>query len=189
MPKAKKTTISKSNFIRSQPATLSAAEVVAKGKAQGIKFAPQLVYNVRRRAKKPSKAVASATKTTDPKKTPPPSKAAASTKSPPATSKADFVRARSHLSPKEIVEDAEAAGLKLDASYVYNVRGRDETVDRRKLTKEATRAKTALSVPRPIATASKAETLLIAVAAEIGLGRAMEILAWERARVRAVIGG
>ena len=44
-------------------------------------------------------------------------------KSPAKTSKADFVRARSHLSPEEIVEDAKAAGLKLDTSYVYNVRG------------------------------------------------------------------
>jgi hypothetical protein len=40
-----------------------------------------------------------------------------------------------------------------------------------------------------VTTASSTETLLKAVAAEIGLGRAMEILAGERARVRAVIGG
>ena len=42
---------------------------------------------------------------------------------------------------------------------------------------------------RPIATTPKAEDLLKALGAEIGLGRAMEILAGERARVRAVIGG
>jgi hypothetical protein len=36
---------------------------------------------------------------------------------------------------------------------------------------------------------AKAENVLKAVAAELGLGRAMEILAGERARVRAVIEG
>ncbi len=51
MPKIKKTPLSKSDFIRSQPTSVSAAEVVKKGKAQGIKFSPQLVYNVRRGSK------------------------------------------------------------------------------------------------------------------------------------------
>jgi hypothetical protein len=40
-----------SEFIRRQPTTLSATEVVAKGKAAGIKFGTQLVYNVRRGSK------------------------------------------------------------------------------------------------------------------------------------------
>jgi hypothetical protein len=42
---------SKSDFIRSQPATLSATEVVAKAKAAEITFSPQLVYNVRNGSK------------------------------------------------------------------------------------------------------------------------------------------
>jgi hypothetical protein len=43
-------TLSKSDFIRAQPATMSAAEVIAKGKAQGIKIGSSLVYVVRRRS-------------------------------------------------------------------------------------------------------------------------------------------
>jgi hypothetical protein len=61
---------SKSSFIRTQPAALSAAEVVEKGNAAGIKFTTQLVYNVRGGSKKkPTKAPASAKKGTA-KKTP-----------------------------------------------------------------------------------------------------------------------
>lgn len=187
MPTAKKTTLSKSDFIREQPATMPVAEVVAKGNALGIKFSSQLVYYVRGLAKKkPTKAVAPATKPAV-KKTPTPSKAATPTKSPPTTTKAAFVRARLHLSPKEIVEDAKAAGLELDTSYVYNVRGYDAA--KKRATKQPTRARKGVAVPRPVATTSKAQDLLIAVAAEIGLGRAMEILEAERARVRSVIGG
>jgi hypothetical protein len=44
-------------------------------------------------------------------------------------------------------------------------------------------------VGRPISTPSKTEELLKAVAAEIGLRRAIEILEEERAKVRAVLGG
>jgi hypothetical protein len=52
--------LSESAFIRNQPATLSAADVVAKAKTSGIKFTPQLVYNVRRSAKTKSKAAKTA---------------------------------------------------------------------------------------------------------------------------------
>ena len=45
------------------------------------------------------------------------------------------------------------------------------------------------SVARPITTPSSAEDLLRAVAAEIGLARAVEILAEQRAILRQVIGG
>jgi D-alanyl-D-alanine endopeptidase (penicillin-binding protein 7) len=175
---------SKSSFIRKQPASLSAAEVVAKAKAAGIKLTSQLVYKVRGDSKAKKKGNAKKTSKTKPVA----SKGAAS-KSPAKMSKADFVRSRSHLSPKEIVEDAKAAGIKLDASYVYNVRGYDAA--KKRVTKQAARATTprkGAGVPRPVVTVSKAEDLLKAVAAEIGLGRAMEILEAERARVRAVIG-
>jgi hypothetical protein len=47
---------------------------------------------------------------------------------------------------------------------------------------------TGASVTSP-ATTSSAEDLLRAVAAELGLGRAVEILEGERARVRAVLEG
>jgi hypothetical protein len=185
MPKAKKTTVSKSDFIRKQPASLSAAEVVAKAKASGIKLTSQLVYNVRG-SSKAKKGTPKRTSTSKPVA----SKRAVS-KGPAKMSKADFVRSRSHLSPKEIIEDGKAAGIKLSASYVYNVRGYDAAKTR--VTKQAARRATTprkgSSVTRPIASTSKAEDLLKALGAELGLARAIEILEEERARVRSVIGG
>ncbi len=181
---AKKTTKTpnKSAFIRSQPASLSGPEVVAKGKAAGIKFSSQLVYNVRGGGSKAKRGAAKKTPTAK-------SSAAVAPKAASAKSKADFVRAHADLSPKEIVAAAKAAGLKLGVSYVYNVRGYDKSKTKKKRATRATAVRRAPAVRRPITTGSKAETLLRAVAAEIGLGRAMEILSAERAMVRAVIGG
>lgn len=153
---------------------------MAKGKAAGIKFSPQLVYNVRG-----SKAKKGTSKRTS-KAKPVPSSTAKHVQS-----KSDFVRARAHLSPKEIVEDAKAAGIKLDVTYVYGVRGYDKKAGRKEIGTAARRstARTALPVARPITSSSKAEDLLRAVAAEVGLGRAIELLEAERARVHAVMRG
>ena len=181
---AKKTstkTPNKSDFIRSQSATLSGPEVVAKGKAAGITFSSQLVYNVRGGSKVKKGEAKKKTATAKP--------TAASSKAAPATiSKADFVRAHASLSPKEIVKKGRAEGLKFDVHYVYNVRAYSKTSGKKKRAKRAAPSRKAASVSRPITTSTKAETLLRAVAAEIGLGRAMEILSAERAMVRAVIG-
>ena len=132
----------RADFIRQRPSSMSVADVISKGKEGGLSFTSSLVYMVRGRqdgkarpkkaggkttaskksgAKKTSsKRVSAATK----KKTPKTS-AASKTTAPKKTgeTKADFVRQRGHLSPKEIVEDAKSKGLKLDASYVYNVPG------------------------------------------------------------------
>jgi len=175
-------TQSKSDFIRSQPPTLSAAEIVAKAKAAGIRFSPQLVYNVRG-GLKPTKGTAKKTSAAKP--------GAAVARSSATASKADFVRSHSTLSAQEIVTRAKAQGLKLDASYVYNVRGYDKTAAKKKRASAQARAtaRNGAPVPKPITARSSAEDLLRAVAAEIGLARAVEILAGERARVRALIGG
>jgi|HubBroStandDraft_5_1064220.scaffolds.fasta_scaffold300652_1 hypothetical protein len=171
MPRAKtsskKTTGSKSDFIRAQPANLSAAEVVAKAKAEGIKLDRVLVYKVRIRAKGGPAA----------KKTPGPKKG--------GTSKAAFVRGLPASTPaKEVVAKAKALGLSLSVNYVYNIRGAAKTAAKNR--RAGTRA--SVAVPRPIAGSSAAEGLLKALAAEVGLGKAIEILSGERARVRAVIG-
>jgi hypothetical protein len=164
---AAKKTPSKSDFILSQLTSLSAADVVKKGKAQGIKFSPQLVYNVRR-GSKATKGKATKTATSAAPEKPPKSKSA-------------FIRANPSLSPKEIVEKANAAGLKLDVGYVYNVRGAAKG-------KRRAGVRAGASLPRPITTMSSTESLLRAVAAEIGLGAAIEILSGERARIRALTG-
>jgi hypothetical protein len=176
---AKKIT-NKSDFIR-QHASLSTADVIAKAKTAGLKVSSSLVYMVRSRAGA-KKAVA---KKTSAKPTAAPSKAA-----PASVSKADFVRARTHLSPKEIVEDARTAGVKFDAGYVYKVRGYDKTAGKKK--RDGAKPRTARAgapVPRPITNRSSAEDLLRAVAAEVGLGRAIELLQGERARVHSILRG
>jgi hypothetical protein len=96
-------------------------------------------------------------------------------------SKSDFIRAQSAtMSAAEVIAKGKAQGIKIGSSLVYMVRGRTHKKARR----------TGASVPRPITTASSsAEDLLRAVAAELGLGKAIEILAGERARVRAVLRG
>ena len=90
---------------------------------------------------------------------------------------------------KEVVATGKAQGVKFDDTYVYWARGSAKKRTSNAATRRATPWRNATAVPRPITTGSKAEMLLRAVAAEIGLGRAMEILAGERAMVRAVIGG
>jgi hypothetical protein len=130
---------SKSDFIRSQPAALSAAEVVERGKAHGVTLDVFLVYKVRSRLNARGKTSA-------------PSKA-----SPPPSTK------RKSRSPaKTTVPKANARRTRA--------------------------ARKGAAVPRPIATASGAEELLKALAAELGLGLAIEILEGDRATVRAALG-
>jgi hypothetical protein len=170
----------KSDFIRAQPASLSAAEVIAKGKAEGIKLGSSLVYMVRRRS--PGKAKTGAAETVATKPTAAPAK---------TKSKADFVRAYPDLSPKEFVEKAKAEGIKLGWRYVYNVRASDKAARKKNRATSTTSSKPAsTNGTLPSVTPWRPnEDLLKALAAELGLGRAVEILCAERARVRAMIGG
>jgi hypothetical protein len=88
------------------------------------------------------------------------------------------------------VQDAKTAGLQLNVRYIYNVRKAAKPATKSKrVAKQTSTSKATLTGGVWSPTSSSAETLLRAVAAEIGLGRAIEILAGERARVRAVIGG
>jgi hypothetical protein len=183
---AKKTstkTPNKSDFIRSQPATLSAAEVVAKGKADGVTILPGLVYEVRRKAKAPATGKAS---------------------------KADFVRSLPSTTPaSEVIAKGKAAGLKLTQNYVYKVRTKSGISKAKKTSAAkptasptsgkvmAAKKKRAAAKSPAVSTvvngggsrvSASAENLLLAVAAEIGLGSAIEVLQGERVRVRTLIG-
>jgi len=82
---------------------------------------------------------------------------------------------------KEVVAQAKKVGMKLEVSYVYNVR------QAAKPKRAAVRVAVANGGGSKV-TASAAN-LLKAVAAEIGLGAAIGILSGERARVATVIGG
>jgi hypothetical protein len=182
MPKA---TINKSDFIRSQPTTMSPSEVIAKGKSEGLRIGRSLVYMVRGRNKKKSKMGGA-------QKTPPVTDEGAGV----VQSKADLVRSLPQETPmKEIVPGAAAAGTKPPGGHVQEVRRRHKTAGKKRSrrgapTKPVSKQATATNGgSTSAATTSRAEDLLKAVAAELGLGRAMEILAGERARVRNVIGG
>jgi hypothetical protein len=174
----KKPTLSKSDFIRQQPSSLSAAEVVAKAKTAGLTFASVLVYKVRGRTKtkKPTTKMASAMVTTAP--------TATSTK--PPKNKAAFVRGLAVSTPaKEVVKQAKAAGINLNVGYVYTVR---QTAKKKRAAGKSPKVSTAVNGGGSRVSTS-AENLLKALGAEIGLGAAIGILSGERARVAAVIRG
>jgi hypothetical protein len=179
---AEKTAISKSDFIRKQPSSMSASDVVKKAKAEGINFPAQLVYNVRNAMKTARKSARrQATKPTP------------TSTSKPVQSKAAFVRSLPRTMPvKDVVAEAKKQGIKIAERYVYWARSSGAGLAKTTATRQAASRSTAHQAPaitRPITTNSKVEELLRAVAAEIGLGRAIEILAGERARVTAVMRG
>jgi len=181
---AKKTKkLSKSDFVRAQPKAMPAADVVAKGKASGLKFTSALVYKVRNKGK---------AKRSTPKA--PAKKTSATAK--PAQSKAAFIRSLPRTMPvKDVVAEAKKHGMTIPETYVYWARSTGKGPAKAKTTKRAARSarsatpRKAPAVTRPITTRTSAEDLLRAVAAEIGLGRAIELLEAERARVHAVLRG
>jgi hypothetical protein len=121
-------------------------------------------------------------------------KATRNARAKPTRSKAEFVRARAHLMPREIVRQAKAEGIHLAVGYVYNIRASSKVAraagsggPRPAATQwEATMPGRRPATPRTISTITP-EDLLQAAAAEIGLGRAIEILTVQRSRLRAVL--
>ncbi len=96
------------------------------------------------------------------------------------------------MSAAEVVAKGKTEGIKFTPQLVYRVRGRSSGKAKKAAVKMTT-SPTVKNGNSPAATMpgaqSSAEDLLRAIAAELGLGMAVEILAGERARVRAVIGG
>jgi hypothetical protein len=187
----KKTTVSKSDFVRSQPATLSATEVLAKAKAAGLKITPQLVYKVQSGAKaKGTKEKAPAAKAVPlyAKKTSASTTPSTSTK--PPKSKAAFVRGLPASTPaSEVVRQAKAAGIKIGISYIYNIRGAAKMKAKRKRATAKSPAAAPLTNGGGSRVSASAENLLKAVAAEIGLGRSIELLHDERGWVHSITRG
>jgi hypothetical protein len=164
-------------FILSLP-TLSAKEVLAKAKASGHKTSESNVHRVRRLHGR-KKAAAKRT-----------SPAAPSSKLP--QSKADFVRGLPSSTPvKKVIAMAKAAGLSVSQTYVYALRRSSKGGVGKAGRPRVVVAKSAQVITRKTKTTgvpSSVEDLLRAVAAELGLGHAVEILQRERAQVRAVLG-
>jgi len=86
------------------------------------------------------------------------------------------------MSVKQAVAHLKAKGVKTSENNIYRVR--------RLVKKRAVRRATPAARLRSVgaSTTSSAEGLLRAVAAEIGLGHALDILEAERSKVRAMIG-
>jgi hypothetical protein len=177
--------------IRKQPLTMSAAADVDKADAGGVAFDASKVGRAPRRAA--ANGTHAKTARTAARRTAGVARGA-STK--PVESKADFVRRLPSNTPaKEVVAQAKAAGISITENHVYGVRAADKRAKRKAAAKVDTSrpATAAASMVNGSSSAPKvsarAEALLKAVAAEIGLGRAIELLQSERARVRALIGG
>jgi hypothetical protein len=188
MPRAKKTSTkspNKSDFIRSQPATLSAAEVVAKAKTAGVTILPGLVYEVRRKAKGPARGK---TKGVIAAKPAPVSATRLTISTKPPKSKAAFVRGLPASTPaKDVVKQAKGLGLSLSVNYVYNIRGAAKTAATKKRAAAKRPVVSAVASGGSWSVSQHAETLLRAVAAELGVGHAIELLHAERARVHSVL--
>ncbi len=106
----------------------------------------------------------------------------------PSTSKAAFVRSLPASTPaKDVVQQAKAAGIKLGVSYVYNIRGAAKMAARKKRAAAQGLAVSAAASTGSWSVSQHAETLLRAVAAEIGLARAMDLLHAERTRVHSIM--
>jgi hypothetical protein len=96
--------------------------------------------------------------------------------------KASFVRSLPSNTPaKEVVSKAKTAGLSFDERYVYKVRAMAKASKHKPTGRRPGR-------PAKLSASPAAETLLRAVAAELGIGRALAILEDQHRQVRAVLG-
>ncbi|MCC6524687.1 MAG: hypothetical protein IT373_18665 [Polyangiaceae bacterium] len=95
--------------------------------------------------------------------------------------KSDFINAHADTPAKELVAMAKAAGFPLTEKYIYTTR----SLARARKERDEQRARAGASGPS--GASSPVSGLLLAVAAEIGLGRAIELLEAERKRVVAML--
>jgi hypothetical protein len=102
--------------------------------------------------------------------------------------KSAFVRSLPATMPaKDVVERAKAQGVKLTVAYVYSIRTAAKLGARRLARGDAPAGGRSPNGMVPSSSA-RVEDLLRAVAAELGLSRAIGLLQAEQAKVRAVIG-
>src|SRR5690349_5986314 len=99
--------------------------------------------------------------------------------------KSAFVRGLPPNMPaKEVVDKAKAEGMKISVAYVYSIRTAAKAGARRAVGGLGDRSVKGLG-----GSGGRVEDLLRAVAAELGLSRAIGLLQAEQAKVRAVLGG
>jgi hypothetical protein len=141
---------SKTAFVLGLPHDLSAKDVVAKGKAQGIKLSTAHVYKIRSSAKSPAPA-----KPTE--KASEPSAVRTS-----ATNKAGFVRG---LPPGTSYADAaaraKAAGFSLSKAYFYTLKSTAKRADAPPLGKPGREPRPLISAPSAVAGGSTTGSKLV----------------------------
>jgi hypothetical protein len=180
-------------FILSLPTALPAKEVISRAKAKGMATTEQNVSRVRKLSG------GKATKSVTAKKVGMKSKAP--TAKAMGVSKSEFIRQQpATASPHEVVASAKAAGIKFDHKYVYRIRALAQGKGARKKPAAAPQRVQHPTTAHPSAlhptrsngagntSTSKVEALLHAIAAELGLGRALALLTEERARVTSLLG-
>lgn len=95
--------------------------------------------------------------------------------------KSDFILGHPDIQAKEIVAKGKAVGLEFNEKYVYTIR----SVARSRKQRDEARAAVG---PGSSGANTGAGALLVAVAAEVGLGRAIGLLEQERKRVLTAMG-
>lgn len=178
--------MSSSEYIRSQPATLTAKQVSEKAAAEGYAIKPALVYVVRYAAKTKAKKKAPATKRPS---------AAAHKPTTPQTHGAkmtstDFIRTLpSTLSAGEAIAAGKAAGYKFSSALVYHARktASKGKRGRRKGSKAAaTRAMKAAPAARSATPDAVSKAAFRKLMIRIGLDYAEALYAEVRAELKAI---
>lgn len=114
--------------------------------------------------------------------------------------KSEFIRSQpAELTASQIVAKGKSVGLKFDDNYVHKIRGRAKKGKGARRRSAGAKRRAVRAIPTatarvsggtpPARVSTSAETLLKAIAAELGLGLALEILTAERARVKALLRG
>lgn len=169
----------KTAFVLGLPRDLSAKDVVAKGKAQGIVLSEAHVYKIRSTAK--SKGGAPAARSSAASSSA--SKASQSSSS--ASSKRDFVLGFAAGTPAaEILAKAKSQGIGLSKAYLYTIRSSAGVKGTGKRGRPAGSGAGVARVSVSGRGQSALETQLIDAALELGLSRATELLASVRNKLK-----
>jgi hypothetical protein len=168
MPKtAAKNTPNKSAFIRSLPADMPAADVVAKAKAANLTLTPPFVYAIRSKSRTKSPGGKGA------KRGPKPASG--------KQSASEFVRAQpASMKASEVVQAGAKRGIKFSTNLVYAVRSSKRPAGSRRGGRRG---------PGRPAGASGSEATFRQLALDLGIGRARQVLDSLEARLRELVSG
>lgn len=174
--------VNKSAWIRAQPSSLKAREVVAKAKAEGIVLDEGLVYKIRSAAKKTGrKRPGSKRASAAPARAGVPSGAKPST--PVKVNKSEWIRQQPvSLKAQEVVAKAKAEGITLSTAQVHTIRSMAKRAGK-KPTGRSTRTAALPRAALPSLSATADEIEFRRLVMSIGLSRAESYIATLRQSV------